>query len=247
MVFAALFLPAGNNDVKKISLPAVFKQMGSLFFTGPLVMCFGIVVTLLFSFVGMYTVLGNDLSEKFGLDSQHVLYIRAAGIVGMVLAPFAGRLVTRFGEKPVLRGGMALAVLGLAVLGISSSLWLLIVMSVVFVAGIAIMVPVTISLVGQLGGKKTRRCHLSLFILFVYGGDPGSHFHDRAFKGGKLPCNFRIIGIMPWCRIGDFIFHQGIPKNCLGASSTKMLREEKHSTVQAQSQKQFVTIQVSVK
>ncbi|ASJ55899.1 hypothetical protein BP422_21495 [Brevibacillus formosus] len=94
-------------------------------------------------------LLGGSI-QKGG--TQHLL-VRAAGIVGMLLSPFAGSLVVRFGIMNVLKAGLLLVVLGLGILGISSALPILVLTSVLFVAGISITVPVLISLIGTLAGQ----------------------------------------------------------------------------------------------
>lgn len=72
----------------------------------------------------------------------------------MLFAPFAGTLSNRYGVLTVLRCGLLLAALGISIAGISTNLFFLVFMSVVFVAGIAITVPTLISLVGDLGGEN---------------------------------------------------------------------------------------------
>jgi len=87
----------------------------------------------------------------------------------------------------VLRGGLGLAVIGLASMGLLSSVPLLIVTSVLFVTGIALAVPslvslvgqfVTgialavpslVSLVGQLGGKS-RGIAVSVYTFILFAG-----------------------------------------------------------------------------
>jgi MFS transporter, YNFM family, putative membrane transport protein len=86
---------------------------------------------------------------------------------GNILDP--GTLVTKYGIHAVIRVGLSLAVLGLAILGVSSNLAFLIVMSVVFVAGVSITVSTLISLVGQLGGIA-RGSAISLFSFILFMG-----------------------------------------------------------------------------
>lgn len=167
-ILVSLLIPKGAIQNKDSNLLATFKQMGVVLTNKSLIYCYIITVTLLLSFVGMYATLGNYLSLELNLENQKILYIRSVGIIGMLLSPFAGRLVEKFGIHHVLRGGITLAFTGLAVLGISSNLLFLIIMSVVFVAGISITVPTLISLVGQLGGQSQGiAVTLYTFILFI--------------------------------------------------------------------------------
>ena len=53
---------------------------------------------LLFSLVGMYTILGSYLaSEKFGFTEQQILYVRALGLIGMLTTVFAGKISNKLG------------------------------------------------------------------------------------------------------------------------------------------------------
>ncbi|NEW06326.1 MFS transporter [Paenibacillus sp. SYP-B3998] len=162
-------VPKGEVRQTTESVLASFKQMGVILVRKSLFVCYLITVTLLLSFVGMYTALGNHLTQSpFGLNASQILMVRTVGILGMVLSPFAGRLVGKFGMKVILRVGLVFAVAGLAAIGISSSLTLLIVMSVVFVAGISVTVPTLISLIGSIAGEaRGAAVTLYMFILFI--------------------------------------------------------------------------------
>lgn len=145
-----------------------FKQMGNLMKQKSLLLCYIVAITLFLSFVGMYTALGSYLSDAFHLRDQDILYVRCVGILGMLVSPFSGRLVAKFGIHAVLRAGLSLAVVGLAILGVSSNEVFLIAMSVVFVAGISMTVSTLISLVGIVGGiARGAAISLYSFILFL--------------------------------------------------------------------------------
>ncbi|MDQ0857882.1 YNFM family putative membrane transporter [Bacillus sp. V2I10] len=168
-IIVALLIPKADNQNNDNSLLAPFKQFGSVLTIKPLLFCYIIATTLLLTFVGMYTALGSYLSIEFGLGNQDIFFVRTVGIIGMLFSPFTGKLVAEFGIQNVLRGGLTLAFAGLAFLGISSNLPLLIIMSVMFVTGIAITVPTLISLVGQLGGQA-RGAAVSLYTSVVFIG-----------------------------------------------------------------------------
>ncbi|MGM0874495.1 MAG: MFS transporter [Bacillota bacterium] len=168
-IIVALLIPKVDNQNNDSSLLAPFKQFGSVLTIKPLLFCYIIATTLLLTFVGMYTALGNYLSIEFGLGNQDIFFVRTVGIIGMLFSPFTGKLVAKFGIQNVLRGGLTLAFVGLAFLGISSNLPSLIIMSVIFVTGIAITVPTLISLVGQLGGQA-RGAAVSLYTSVVFIG-----------------------------------------------------------------------------
>lgn len=164
-VIVMRFLPKDEMLRPKENVLRKFKQMTILLKQSQLLLAFAITFMLLLTLVGMYTVLGSYLSSaKFGLSSQDILYIRAFGIAGMLLSPFSGRIAQKLGMAAVLRGGLALAAIGLLALGFSTNLPLLVLMSVVFVAGIALVTPVIISIVSQLGemqeGLRFHSMHL---------------------------------------------------------------------------------------
>lgn len=193
-----LFLiPKGHVQQVSGSVLASFKQFGKIITQKRLLLCYAITMTLLFSFVGMYTALGSYLGgPAFGLDDQEILSIRSAGIVGMLLSPFAGKFVVKFGIYRTLRGGLFLAVIGLASLGLSSQLIFLVIMSVVFVAGISITVPTLISLVGQLGGAaRGSAVSLYTFILFM-GATLGPMVTIRLLKTGNYFLTFELLALL---------------------------------------------------
>ncbi|MFH0346693.1 MFS transporter [Bacillus vallismortis] len=114
----------------------------------------------------------------------------------MLVSPFAGCLVKKFGIQTILRGGLSLAVIGLAILGVSSNFPFLVVTSVVFVAGISITVPTLISFVGQLGGA-TRGIAVSLytFILFI-GATLGPVVSVSLLKTGSYLLTFEVLALL---------------------------------------------------
>lgn len=167
-LIVALFIPKTNSQNEDGNVTSMFRQFADILSQKSLRRCYLITVTLLLCFVGMYTALGNYLSIEFSLREQDILYIRTVGIIGMLFSPFAGKFSSFIGVQNVLRAGIALSVIGLAILGLTSSLHFLIVMSVVFVIGIAITVPTLISLVGDLGGENHGAAvSLYAFILFI--------------------------------------------------------------------------------
>jgi YNFM family putative membrane transporter len=110
---------------------------------------------VILSFVAMYAALGPLLQTQFGLDDTDVLLVRLAGLPAMLLAPVAGWLVGRQGSIRVAIAGFLLAAVGLAAEAISAAaLWPLVIASVIFVLGIATIVPAVIATVGGRGGSS---------------------------------------------------------------------------------------------
>jgi MFS transporter, YNFM family, putative membrane transport protein len=153
-----------------VSLGQKYRELGALALRRDIALLDAASFSVLLSFVAMYAALGPLLQTQFGLDNTGVLLVRLAGLPAMLLAPVAGWLVGRRGGTQVAVVGYLLAAAGLAALAISvGSLWALVIASVVFVAGIATIVPPVIALVGSRGGSA-RASSLALNGLVVFAG-----------------------------------------------------------------------------
>jgi MFS transporter, YNFM family, putative membrane transport protein len=125
---------------------------------------------VIMSFVGMYAALGPLLQEQFKLDDTSVLLVRLAGLPAILLAPVAGWLARRHGATRVAVVGFLLGAAGLLAEAIAAStLWALVMASVIFVLGVATIVPAVIGLVGSRGGAS-RAGALGINGLVVFAG-----------------------------------------------------------------------------
>jgi len=185
------------NDViteENKNISAVIRQFKIPFTKKPLILCNCISITILLSFVGMYTALGHYLHSNFGFDDQEIFYVRAAGIFGITLSPLTGRFVQKFGMKKVLHTGLVCSIIGLFSMGFSSHLFFTILMSIVYVCGIAIVVPTMLALVGQLGGnEKGIATSIYTFILFI-GASIGPLLATLILKTGNTNMPFIVFG-----------------------------------------------------
>ncbi|MFJ2046122.1 MFS transporter [Paenibacillus taichungensis] len=165
------FLP--RDEIKRGKDSSIWEsllQIGTVLKQPQLRLSYVVALVLLMSFVSMYSALGSYLSgPAFGLNAQQILYVRAAGILGMLVSPFAGKLTQRLGVRSVLRLGLTMAVVGLACMGFFTNLPLLILMSLLFVTGIALSVPSLVALVGELGGKL-RGIAVSVYTFILFAG-----------------------------------------------------------------------------
>ncbi|KWX88642.1 MFS transporter [Paenibacillus riograndensis] len=169
-ILVFFFLPKGGIQQAHANIWEPIKQIGKVFVQKQLVLCYLVAFVLLMSFVSMYTVLGNYLSTApYELSKQEILSVRFIGILGMLVSPFAGKISKHVGLGITLRGGLLLAIIGLASMGMISNLPLLIVMSILFVGGIALAVPSLVSLVGQVGGKM-RGIAVSVYTFILFTG-----------------------------------------------------------------------------
>lgn len=126
---------------------------------------------VIMSFVGMYAALGPLLQTDFRLDATSVLLVRLAGLPAILLAPIAGWLARHHGATRVAVVGFMLAAAGLLAEAITvrAALWALVVASVIFVLGVATIVPAVIALVGSRGGSS-RAGALGINGLVVFAG-----------------------------------------------------------------------------
>ncbi|WP_256759341.1 MFS transporter [Cohnella sp. WQ 127256] len=176
-VLLGLFAPSGAHprirstsaSTSTNSFFLVYKQMGVLFRNKPLMFCYLIALTLFLTFVGMYAAIGSYLSySPYELNSQQILSVRATGIVGMTLSLFTGKLVARFGMQRMVKVGLLVAITGLAAIGIQGNLTLLILSSIVYVAGISMIIPTLVSLAGTIAGNsRVAAMTIYSFILFL--------------------------------------------------------------------------------
>ncbi|WP_145142519.1 MFS transporter [Paenibacillus sp. Y412MC10] len=145
------------------------KRIGGIFKKKSLPFCYIISSTLFIALVGFFSTLGSYLSSApFSLSHQEILWVRAAGIIGMLVSPFDGKLVARFGVKNVLCCGLILAGIGLGLVGAWENLAFLILASIVFAAGIAMALPALLSLIGTLAGElRASALSFHMFMLFI--------------------------------------------------------------------------------
>jgi MFS transporter, YNFM family, putative membrane transport protein len=152
------------------SLGQKYRELAALAVRRELALPYAACVPVLLSFVAMYAALGPLLQTQYGLDDSEVLPVRLAALPAMLLAPLAGWLVGRHGPTRIAVAGFLLAAAGLAAQAMSvAALSALVVASVVFVAGIAMIVPAVIALVGGRGGSA-RAGALGLTGLAVFAG-----------------------------------------------------------------------------
>ncbi|WP_235847638.1 MFS transporter [Paenibacillus tuaregi] len=191
------FLPKDDIQHPNSSILEPIRNMGRVFTHKNLIFAYLVALVLLMSFVSMSTVLGNYISgSTFGLDNQGILYVRSFGVLGMLISPYAGRLAGRFGTLAVLRGGVLLAILGLASLGLISNLPLLVVMSIIFTAGIALAVPSLVSLVGQFGGKS-RGGAVSTYTFILFAGTSlGPMISIQCMRTASYPLTFILLALV---------------------------------------------------
>ncbi|QCR32719.1 MFS transporter [Lysinibacillus sp. SGAir0095] len=162
-------LPKEKRVVQDISIFESFINIKNLFLNRSLCISFLISLMLLFSLIGMYTILGTYLAEApFHFTNDQILTVRGIGLISVVTSLFASNITKKFGVNRSVRGSLLIASLSLFLMGISQSPLLSILFSLFFVACIALLVPVNISLINKNGAAQRGTAILfNAFILFV--------------------------------------------------------------------------------
>ena len=125
-------------------------------------------ITLLLSFVAMYTGLGPHLTT-IGLDSSQIQLLRIVALPGMLAALLVGPLSRRLSLAAIARTGVLIAALGLLSEALlSATLIGTAVTSLVFVTGISLTVSAMISLFDEAAAPhRAGGMALNGFVLFL--------------------------------------------------------------------------------
>lgn len=165
---AVLVVEPSRRQRGGVSLARRFAAVGAVAGRPTVMLLSAAHLTLLLSFVAMYTGLGPHL-DTFGLDASHVIWLRLAGLPGMFAPLFSGALTRRISGAGVARAGFALAGAGLLLgAALAGSLIGAAAASLVFVIGVALAVPSMISLFGETAApNRAGGMALNGFVLFT--------------------------------------------------------------------------------
>jgi MFS family permease len=125
-------------------------------------------ITLLLSFVAMYSALGPHVST-LGLDSSQTMLLRLVALPGMFATLLVGPLSQRLSLSAIARTGFVVAAVGLlAEASLASTLIGTAVGSLVFVTGVSLAVSAMISLFGEAAvPHQAAGMALNGFVLFL--------------------------------------------------------------------------------
>ncbi|MDX6151556.1 MFS transporter [Marinococcus sp. PL1-022] len=161
-------LPVDPSKGKTGGKPSFVSQLQTVARNKSLMLCFIVTLSVLMVFVGMYSSLGQYLQGAFQLSQGDILYVRAAGLLGISVAFFTGKWSRRVGSPFILRLGLGIGALSLLLMLVTDSLWLLVAWSVLFTAGAGLIVPAIIALINQVGAEvRGVATSLYTFILFI--------------------------------------------------------------------------------
>ncbi|WP_042220495.1 MFS transporter [Oceanobacillus manasiensis] len=193
-----LVFPKEQRVINPFRLRQYPQSIGRLFKKRILLYCYVVTSVLLLSFIGMYTILGGYLQNApYFLTDQHLLVIRSAGFIGMVITFSSGYFVRKFGATVTLRGSLSMSVIGLIGVGLFSDPFLITIMSILFVAGISLTFPVIMLLIGKWGGEeRATASSMYAFILFI-GATLGPMLAVSFFEAfGFMVSCFMLAGIL---------------------------------------------------
>jgi predicted MFS family arabinose efflux permease len=147
-------LPVPPWSEQPAEFGATLVTLGRLLRRPALLVAYGCAVTLLLTFVGMYTAFNAAVDERYGITGAGpLMLLRLAGLPGIVAALFAGSLVRRHGPHRVGLAAFLVASAGLVVEALAGPLWLLLAGSAIFVAGLAFAVPCAVAVAGAASGE----------------------------------------------------------------------------------------------
>jgi MFS family permease len=130
--------------------------------------CYGIVFTLLASFVAYYDSLTRYLSG----DSNLLFLLRAVGLIGVSLSLYTGRLLEAIGAYKTLFIGVTISIASVLIAFIyvhMSEPLIIVLSSVLFVSAISLLIPTVITLIGDMSGDDRSQA-LSLYSFILLGG-----------------------------------------------------------------------------
>ena len=168
VVYASLFIIGRHmlplTNVQSVSPSYQLATIMKLLRRKELLYSYGIVFTLLASFIAYYDSLTRHLSGE-----EDLLFLtRSVGLIGAGLSLYTGRFMEVIGIYKTLFIGVALSIVSL-VAALIYAIWhipLIIISSILFVSAISLLIPTVITLIGNMSGKgRSQALSLYSFIL----------------------------------------------------------------------------------
>ena len=188
----ARWLPAETRPMPSAPHPGLLAQSGSMLahFRNPrLVATFAVGFGMLFALVGSFTFITFYLADPpFNLSTSALSYLFAIYLIGLIVTPAGGYLVTRIG----MRAGIAVAIsasLAGVLLTLSHSLWIVILAGLGLVCtGVFIAQATANSFLRLAAPPGTRASAAGLYICCYYmGGTAGGVIPSYTWEIGKWP------------------------------------------------------------
>ena len=170
----ALILAAATEAPRHAPSPSLLAQFANLarLLTMPVIVLLSIAhITLLLSFVALYTGIGQHL-QSLDMPASATVLIRLAALPAMFISLSVGALAQRLAMARVAQLGFTLAAVGmLGEVALSGTIPGLIAASIVYVAGVALAVPSMINLYGEAAApNRGSGMAINGFVLFIGAG-----------------------------------------------------------------------------
>ncbi|MDF2960392.1 MAG: hypothetical protein K0S39_2127 [Paenibacillus sp.] len=172
LIVISFWLPKGQpNAAGPVKRPGVLELFRTLVRNPALLVAYAAAISILMSFVAMFTGLNEFAVQRLHLSPDRILWLRLSSMLGIISALFCGSWIRRFGAARILAAGFLAAAVGLAGEALLSNVQITMftAATVVFVAGIAVAVPSIVSRIGILGASA-RGLAIALYGFFVFVG-----------------------------------------------------------------------------
>lgn len=184
----AFGLPRSQHFHPGEGLGAAMRSMGGHLRNPLLLRTFGISFGMLFSLVSVFTYVSLRLAQPpFSLGAGVIGGIFAVYLLGVVVTPFGGRLVIRFGRAPVAVGAVATGMVGV-LLTLLPFLTAVVAGLALFAAGLFVLQSVATGFVPQ-AAVGSRSAAVGLFVTTYYVGGslggvvPGMFWKQWGWQG----------------------------------------------------------------
>ena len=197
----ALWLPHGRNRTKPQhrldALPSFPYQVQELFRSRRLIATFAVGFNVLFSLVGVFTWITFYLSAApFHLSTTALSSLFFVYLVGLVVTPAGGYLITRVGLRAGIGGAIACSIAGV-VLTLASSLPVVILGLAMLSSGVFVAQTASQSHLRVAAPAGARVTAAGIYITFYYLGGTAAGVVPGAFWAlGKWPACVAFIVVM---------------------------------------------------
>ena len=172
------------------SLRSFSHQVRDLFRSRRLIATYAVGFSVLFSLVGVFTWITFYLSaEPFNLSTWALSWLFLVYLVGFIVTPAAGYLITRVGLRSGIGGAIACSIAGV-LLTLAHSLLLVILGLALLSSGVFIAQTATQSHLREAAPPRTRVTAAGLYLTFYYLGGTAA---------GVVPGAFWALGKWPAC------------------------------------------------
>lgn len=173
LIYSLKKLPQPQKQKNGRTLQQTFTLLLKLPFRFALRRLYFITFTTLLSFVAFYTALENLFLHYNVVSQNTMLLIRGIGLIGLVITVYTEKIAQKFGYIHSIFIGLLLKLIGVLVTSLVN-LSFIALGSIIFVAGVALVIPSLIQLIGVRGGEN-RGLAISLYsFILLLGASFGS-------------------------------------------------------------------------